>query len=506
MNRRRPIILIGQLSKESHSFSPVKTNASDFMVERGQDLVERNQSTRSKLSGFISAARRRNAHLIPALSAFARPGGPVVQTFYDEFKSEFCKIARAGGFDGIALDLHGAMLTEKLDDPEGDLLEALRLIVGEQIPIAAGFDLHGHMTSQILKNADFCTAYKENPHSDIFETGERTFNCLLDIIEGKINPVTALGKVPMLTRGNDETTVGPLRGLQEYARVLQKKDPSIIDISIFNVHPFLDVPDLGQAVVAVSNGDPKLAGETVTDICGRLWGLRDDLVDHYPSIAQTIKRIIEERDKGPYVLGDMGDRVLGTAPGDSTAILRYMLENDTPLRAAIPITDPNAVDAAVDAGVGAKITLKVGGRFTPSFDPVEVTGVVLYLGDGEYIFQGPFQAGVRGRLGRTAVLQVKNIFLLLTAKSGPTQDPAAFSSQGINIKDLDYVVVKSGNHFKISFAGIAVPINVDTPGLSVFRPSEFPFRQARPFYPLDQIDYSPTKVSIFTGRRFEFSK
>ncbi len=194
--------------------------------------------------------------------------------------------------------------------------------------------------------------------------------------------------------------------------------------------------------------------------------------------------------------------VLGTAPGDSTAILRYMLENDTPLRAAIPITDPNAVNAAIEAGVGAKITLKVGGGFTPSFDPVEVTGVVLYLADGEYIFQGPFQAGVRGSLGRTAVLQVKNIVLLLTTKSGPTQDPAAFSSHGINIKNLDFVVVKSGNHFKISFAGIAIPINVDTPGLSVFRPSEFPFRKARPFYPLDQIGYLPTKVPIFIGRRF----
>ena len=178
--------------------------------------------------------------------------------------------------------------------------------------------------------------------------------------------------------------------------------------------------------MTVTNGDPNLASETVTDICRRLWGLRDNLVDHYPSIAQTIKRIIEERDKGPYVLADMGDRVLGTAPGDSTVILRYMLENDTPLRAAIPITDPNAVNAAIDAGVGAKITLKVGGRFTPNFDPVEVTGVVLYLGDGEYIFQGPFQAGVRGSLGRTAVLQVKNIVLLLTASPDPLKTPQLF--------------------------------------------------------------------------------
>lgn len=172
MNRRRPTILIGQLSTESHSFSPVKTNASDFIVERGQNLIERHQSTRSKLAGFIHAARGRNAHLIPAVSASARPGGPVVQTIYDEFKSEICKSVRAGGFDGIALDLHGAMLTDQLDDPEGDLLETLRQIVGDKIPIAAGFDLHGHMTDQILKNVDFCTAYKENPHSDIFETGK----------------------------------------------------------------------------------------------------------------------------------------------------------------------------------------------------------------------------------------------------------------------------------------------------------------------------------------------
>ena len=151
-----------------------------------------------------------------------------MQTFYDEFKSEICKIARAGGFDGIALDMHGAMLTEKLEDPEGNLLEALRQIVGDKIPIAAGFDLHGHMTARILENADFCTAYKENPHSDIFETGERTFNRLLDILEGEINPVTALGKVPMLTRGNDETTEGPLRDLHDYARAPAEKEARLL--------------------------------------------------------------------------------------------------------------------------------------------------------------------------------------------------------------------------------------------------------------------------------------
>src|SRR3546814_3273970 len=62
---------------------------------------------------------------------------------------------------------------------------------------------------------------------------------------------------------------------------------------------------------------------------------------------------------------------------------------------------------------------------------------------------------------------------------GPTQDPAAFESQGIDIAAQDFLVVKSGYHFKLSFAGIATPLMVETPGIARYRPGFFSWQRAR---------------------------
>jgi len=492
-------VLIGRIFHEANSFSPYKTVLTDFTIKRGPNIVD--ERVGMVLGGIIRSAKVRNAEVVPTLDAMTRPGGPVSQRVYEGFKEEILEIARTGRIDAVAFQLHGAMQTEELDDPEGDLLEAVRRVVGKGVPIAVGLDLHGHITGRMLANADFCTACKENPHSDFFETGERTLNRVLDILEGKIAPVTALGKVPMLTRGKDETTEGPIRALHDHARHLLEKYSALIDISIFNMTPHLDVPDLGQSVVVVADKDPDLASSVVIDLCERLWALRDEVVATYPTIAEAMALITANPQKRPFVLGDIGDRVLAGAPGDSPAILRYLLEHDLPLRAAIPIADPQAVKKAMSSGLGAKITLKVGGGFTPNFKPVEVTGVVTHLGSGDYsMAEGAFGTSPIMGLGRTAVLRVKNILLLLMTTNGDTTYPEAFTSQGIDIGDLDFLVVKSGYHFKMFFADIATPLCVDTPGLTVFHFEDLPFRRGRPFYPLDDIDYTPTTPSIFFGR------
>ena len=261
MAKRR--ILIGRLSHEVHSFSPHKTVAADFIVKRGRDIIR--EDCGGVLGGIIKAAGTQDVEVIPSIAAEARPGGPVLQTVYEDFKGEMVASARANPVDAIALSLHGAMQTEELEDPEGDLLAALRQAVGPDVPIAAGFDLHGHMTAKMMAHSQFCTACKNCPHSDLVETGERVLNRVIDILDNRIKPVTAFGKVPMLTRGKDATIEEPMKSIQEYARKLEREHPSLIDISIFNVQHFLDGYGLGQAVLAVSDNDPSLASQVVND-------------------------------------------------------------------------------------------------------------------------------------------------------------------------------------------------------------------------------------------------
>jgi len=495
MPKRR--ILVGRVSQEVHSFSPHKTLGSDFSVMRGRELLK--DDCGGVLGGIITAAGAKGVEIVPSIAAQARPGGPVVQTVFDGFKEEIVETARANPVDAVALDLHGAMQTEDLEDPEGDLLAALRQVIGPDVPIAAGFDLHGHLTADMLTYADFCSACKQCPHSDLVETGVRVFETVNDILGKKIKPVTAMGKVPMLLRGKELTTEEPIQSIQAHARKLEREHPSIVDISIFNVQHFLDGHDLGQAVVVVSDNDPALAATVVNDFCRRIWDVRDDVVARYPGIPEAMETIVSHPGKRPYVLGDVGDRVSAGAPGDSTAILKYLLDHELKLDCALSITDPAAVSAAMNAGMGAEITLPVGGGLTPGFEPVEVSGSVVHLasGDGPALSGGDFGADETGNPGETAVLRVGNIRLLLTTKSALIMFPGSYSSQGIDIAELDFLVVKSGMHFKYIFRDIATPMCVDTPGMTVYRPEQFPFERGRPIYPIDKIDYRPKTPQLF---------
>jgi microcystin degradation protein MlrC len=236
----------------------------------------------------------------------------------------------------------------------------------------------------------------------------------------------------------------------------------------------------------------------VTDLCRRLWEVRDDVVADNPIIPEAMDIIMASPQKRPYVLGDVGDRVVAGAPGDSTAILSYLLEHNLSLKAAIPITDPDAVSQATAAGLGAEITLNVGGRYSSGFEPILVTGKVVHLRSGdEPAIGGDWGIDETGNPGSAAVLQVKNVLLLLTTRSASIMFPTSFRCQGIQIEALDFLVVKSGVHFKHTFRHVAEPMCVDTPGLTVFRPEDFPFRLARPIYPLDKIDYEPREPQIF---------
>lgn len=216
-------------------------------------------------------------------------------------------------------------------------------------------------------------------------------------------------------------------------------------------------------------------------------------------MTETLQRVRDEPGARPFVLGDQGDRVLSGAPGDATALARLALEDFPELRVALPIYDPDAAAACFAAGAGAEATLTVGGGVTPGQTPLQVTGRVRALGPGRYVHRGGYMTGVPVALGRTAVLQVGNLALLLTSRAPFVQDPAAYEAHGLSLAEFDALVAKSGYHYKLAFAGEATPVTVDTPGLSSYRLEELPFRRGRPVFPLDRVALPEPLVRIFGG-------
>lgn len=495
LSRKR--ILIGRFFHESHGFNPHPTRADRFEILRGDALRAAMASSGTTLGGIARKLDDLGYDIVASVSASAAPSGPVDHDFYVSMRDELLTAARDEDYDAVALELHGAMCTTEIMDAEGDLLTRLRELVGPDRCIAVGLDLHAHMTPAMLQAIDICIACKENPHADVVQCGERVAECLDAVRAGRLRPVSVMTKVPMLLPGAQETTSGPLFDLHARARALRANAPSIWDISLFNVFRSIDDVDIGQAVTVLSDGNVNAARAAAAELAGLFWGWRERFRDNFLTIEDALNTVARQSQQRPFTLADMGDRVLAGAPGDSTAILQHALRHPAPLRGAIPITDGDSAAAAIAAGVGARLTLAVGGRLTPGFAPLEVTGVVTAVSDGDFKMAGPYQAGEVTSHGPTAVLLVDHrLSLMLTSTPSFTHDPAAFTSQGIDPAAQDFLVVKSGYHFKLNFAGIATPLSVASPGIGYYTPGLLKWKTAR-FWPEHAIAEPTFTATVF---------
>ncbi len=483
-------ILAGGIAQESHSFNPTLATRAQFDVFSGPEAVAQARGTNSTLGGVVDAAEAAGAEVILPTLFRAQSGGPVEDAVYQEVREIMCDAARAGGFDAIVLPLHGGMLTPTLSDPEADLMRALRGIVGPAVPITTAFDLHAHVTPETLAPCDFLTGYKTNPHGDQAATGGRACDAALRMLDGRFDPVCAIVRAPMLTLGQDRTDEEPLLGLHALARRAVEVG-EVDDVSIFNAQQFLDVPGLGQTVLAYGNGRADRAEVVALDIAGRLWAARDALSGTYPSLDSCLARAASGLAR-PLILGDQGDRVAAGGPGDSTVILHALLERFPDVAAAVPIADPEAVERCIAAGQGTELTLTFGGRISRMAPSVTAEGTVVSVGeDARMVCEGPHEKGQRKSLGRYAVFRTDRVVVALTVRPLSFLDPNYYRALGIKLEEMDVAVVRSGYHFTLNFAATGECITVDTPGMTSYRVHELPFTAARPFYPLDPVDYAP---------------
>ncbi|WP_331375460.1 M81 family metallopeptidase [Sinorhizobium chiapasense] len=477
-------ILVACFCQESNRLNPRSADEELFVVERGRDIL---RSPTGVLKGLAEALVNAGVTIEPVFSASGGAGGLVDHDFYLRMREQLLDAVRRTKPDAIGLSLHGAMGTTQTPDAEGDLLQALRRLVGPTVPIGVGLDLHGHITPRMLDNSDICIACKENPHSDFVECGQKVAELLIEQLEGRLKPVTVSARVPMILPGAGETGSGPLAEIHAKAREYAALHPSIEDISIYNVFRFTDDYEIGQVVTVLSNGPSADAPSIAVDLATRFWVERERFKDDLLTVEEAFERVQSSPDERPFAIGDMGDRVAAGAPGDSTILLSAALDRYPGLCGAVPITDPAAAASAIEAGVGATVTFAVGAGYTPGFTPRLITGIIEHVSDGSFTAKGPVGGGARWAMGPTAVIRVDDrIQVLLTTKPGETLDPAAFTSQAVVIEDLDFVVVKSGFHFVSNFAGVATPVLVNTPGVGYYKKHQFEFRKAH-FWPEHDI-------------------
>jgi len=484
-------VLLANLAQETCSFVQSKHTLEDFRryyLYTGQEILEKLRGGGMEVSGIIAAAEEEGVKLVPLLASYGGTGGPVATAAYAYLRDEILEGARrsAADVDGAILALHGAMLTEDLDDPEGDLLMRLRQILGPDKPIVCSLDLHAHVTDLMVQHATAFVAYHTHPHVDIYDTGYRAMKLFGRILRGEVRPVMAHRKLKMIAPPEQHNTGRPPMGpIMERVKTVERA-PRMLAAAIFPVQPQLDIPNLGWSVIAVSNGDPALARSTADEIAEMAWQCRRDFLRDRTPIPDAL-RIARQTPGGPIVLADASDGTAGGAEGDSTVLLQALLESPVSGTCLLLITDPEAVTRCAAVGVGKEISLEVGGKLTPAFfRPVRVTGTVRTLSDGRFQMKLP---PIPANRGLTAVLQVGEIFIVLSEKPVYTWDEECYRSVGLFPREAKLVQVKSPSGFRPTYEPFAKAIiDIDAPGPADSTLTRLPYKRVtRPLFPLDDI-------------------
>ncbi|BBK33107.1 microcystin degradation protein MlrC [Stella humosa] len=488
-------VIVGQFCHETNTFSVQKADTEDFhklFCYRGNEVRERLAGTSSEIAGFLDVADREGWSVIHTVATFANPSGKVTDRAWHELGGIILDAARANpDVDGVLLALHGAMVTDTHDDAEGQLLEELRGILGPSVPIAVTLDLHANVSDRMAAHASALVSYRTYPHVDMRECGRAAAELLRRAAAGEIHPVTVVARRPQLLGvAGGRTDTGPMLDVLARARVLEQ-EPGVLSISINAGFAKADIVDAGPAVTVTGDGDSPRWRAMAEELMDMVWASRAERAGAVLTPAEAAAQAAAWHGEAgrPLVIADTGDNPGGGAYGDSTSLLQALLEAGVRDVALGSIRDADAVAAMAAAGVGAEITVDIGGKVDPSFGgpPLRLTGRVMHVGPGDYVHEGPMWAGLAASLGQIAVLRTAGIDILCATNLLQLLDRNMFRIAGIEPVERRIVVVKSSQHFRAAFGPIAGEILVvDGGGLTTRDYTRMPFeRLRRPIFPLD---------------------
>jgi microcystin degradation protein MlrC len=431
-----PRIAIAGLAIESSTFSPARTQEEAFHPRVGDEVLE--------AYPFLApgSATRKRAVWVPALTGRALPGGMVTREAYESLVTRMLGRLRENvPYDGLFFDIHGAMSVEGLDDPEGDLIERIRDVVGKETLISTSMDLHGNVSWRLAHQSDLITCYRMAPHEDEVESKQRALENLLDRIEsGEGKPAyKAWIPVPILLPGEKTSTrIEPGKSL--YARVAPAAArPGVVDAAIWIGYAWADEPR-NHAVVMVTGDDEETVTTTAEELARSFWDVRSQF--DFVAPTTTLEKALDEAlasDERPFIISDMGDNPTAGGAGDVTWTLNEILERpefaaeDGPSLIYASLPGPELVEEAVKAGVGGKVSARAGASIDDRYSPpLRLSGTI------EAIERGDTHAEIE------VVVRVGSVHVIVTKKRKPYHHESDFTRLGLNPRETDILVVKIG--------------------------------------------------------------
>lgn len=470
-------IAIGTMMHESNNLAAVPTTLADFRVMRGEELYSHKFWRSHPTGGIVSVLEQEGVFVIPTLFGRAMVSGTVERSAYDSMKEGIVDgVRRALPVDGVCLALHGSMYAEGVDDPEGDLLSAVREVVGHAVPIVCSLDMHATVTEQMVRSATAFTAYRTAPHTDAFQTGERAARLLLRILREKLDLVMEWMKMPMLLCGEQsETAVSPMKELVELVRQTELQ-PHIVTCDYLLGFPWSDTPHHGVFAIAV--GERKESArirESVESLAESLWSRRHDFTfttEAYPLDGALDAALLDPR--RPVIIADTGDNPTAGASENLTLVVQRLVERGIGQSLVAVIADARSRRACAEASEGAIVHLALGRLgVAPDAPPYRCEARVLKLAVAQE--------------NESAVVDISGVTVIITARRTAVYDPGFLGALGISAEDYKLIVVKSG-YLSPEYQAIAArKLFALTPGETNIDMASIPYQVVpRPIYPLDR--------------------
>jgi len=489
-------IFLGALAHETNTFSPVATTRDSFagalLHHRGDAATLPRALQFPGYSDVHQIAQAEGDECAAGMCAWAEPGGPLPRADYEELRDELLADLRAAGkVDFVLLVLHGAMVAQgNYWDCEGDILRRVRGMVGDSTPVGALLDLHGNVTEDMVSGGAILVACKEYPHTDYPQRARELYALLKRSAREGLRTRTVMRRVPML--GILGTTEEPMRG---FVRRMQdcEHEPGIATISAMHGFPWSDTPYTSAAMLVVHDAASdagaanakRLAGELATEF----FEMRASAAARRVPIEEALEAAVRESSRHPgkpVIIADSSDNPGGGAPSDSTFVLRAMLQRGITGAALGMIWDPACVAIATRAGVGAVVSVGIGGHCGPmSGEPVQAKATVLACrSDASQRTFGE----LRDHLGAAVALRVEGVDVVVNSVRQQVFSPDCFTQLGIDPASKRFVVVKSTQHFRAHFDPIAgAAVYCDAPGALNTNLAALPYQHLRrPMWPLDK--------------------
>ncbi len=493
-------IFAAMIAHETHGFNRFPTTLKNFKAEHFalDDEINEHLGGDTGWAGLYDVAKQAAWEVVHPLSTFAMPSGPATnETFEFLWRLAEQSLLKDGPFDAVLWFMHGGMMCEGVDDPEGEIISRTRRIIGNEVPVAVSLDIHGNISPQMVRQTNIVCGYHTTPHIDVCDTGRRAALLLKRTLEGEIHPVTYSVHPPVLAgvdHGRTTDPNAPIPRMLRRAEEVKKSDSALLDVSFFSGFPFCDTEVTGASAIVVADGLHERFEEFAEELGDEVWKSRNQITIDFVTMDEAIDRTEAPAEKmGPYLIGDFSDTPHGGGYGDAPGFLRTLIRRQVEGAVFGPVWDPVIVADALVAGPGSEIPVQLGGHSDPDHGgaPLKTRARVVAVSEtGDFIHKGPFSQDTPGSLGPSARLDIEGVDVIVVDKPGAIYDREQLRLFGITPEEMNVLVFKAYNHMRADYEPISRGlVYADSGGIFSFDFFRFTYEKVRrPIWPLDDIE------------------